>query len=169
MPKPSSLNGRYQLNVWISEEARVHLAVRKQEGVDHTTLIETLIRQDMAQSAGEQVERQSLPVIHESIDTTMRKYLAQLRTDLREDMHMDIVEAMKTTARTSENRLAKLIVRVMRDSGITRRLVFALMSKAHGTEFAHEAYEHAKAAAGQELAARSTARQEVEPLPKEAQ
>ncbi len=168
MPKPSSSNGRYQLNVWISAEARAFLDQCKKEGMDRTTLIETLLRQAMAQRAGEQVERQSLPVIHESIDTTMRKYLAQLRSDLREDMRVEVVEAMKTTARTSENRLARLIVRVMRDTGIARRLVFALMSKTLGTEFAHEAYEHAKAAAGQELAARSTASQEVELLPKEA-
>lgn len=163
MPKKPSSNGDYQLNVWISAEADAYLTrCYERDGLHRKEIIETLLQREMAREAGEQVERQSLPMIHDSIETTMRKYLAQLRSDLREDMHMEIVEAMKTTARASENRLAKLIVRVMRDSGIARRLVFALISKTHGTEFAHEAYEHAKAAAGQELAARSTAKQEAQ-------
>jgi len=163
MPKKPSSNGDYQLNVWISAEADAYLtACYEQDGRHRKEIIETLIRREMAVLAGEQVERQSLPVIQGSIDTTMRKYLAQLRSDLREDMQLEIVEAMKTTTRSTENRLASLIVRAVRDSGLLRRVLYALIAKLLGPEFAKEAYEDARAKVGQELAARSAVKKEVQ-------
>ena len=73
-----------QLNVWISVEAKQYLDERfKQEGRHLNEQIEDYIRQDMAVHEGEIVEQQSLPVIREMVDTTLRKYTAQLRADLR--------------------------------------------------------------------------------------
>ena len=163
MPKKQSSNGKYQLNVWISEQADAYLTqCYERDGRHRNEIIERLIQQDIAVHAGERVERQSLPVINESIDTALRKYTAQLRTDLREDMQLEIVEAVRTISRASDNRLAGLIVRTMRDAGIIRRMLFAFVAKRFGTEFATEAYEDAKAKAGAELAARTTTRKEQE-------
>ena len=163
MPRKRTANGREQLNVWISVEAKQYLDERSEREDRHLNeLIEEFIRKDMAVYHGEVIEQQSLPVISEVIDTKLRKALAQLRTDLREDMQLDILEPMKTVSRNSDNRLASLIVRAVRDAGIIRRLLYALVAKTFGPEFARDAYENAQAKAGQELAARTTARKEAE-------
>ncbi len=152
-----------QLNVWISAEAKQFLdECYEREGRHLYEQIEGYIRQDMAAHRGEVIEQQSLPVIGELVDTTLRKYTAQLRADLREDMRLDILEPMKTVSRNSDDRLASLIVRAVRDAGILRRLLYALVAKTFGPEFASEAYENAKARSGQELAARASARKEAE-------
>src|SRR6266568_5073617 len=157
MPRKRLANGAVQLNVWISVEAKQYMDERfKQEGRHLNEQIEDYIRQDMAIHNGEIVEQQSLPVISEIMNTTLRKYTAQLRADLRDDMRLDILEPMKTVSRNSGDRLASLIVRTVRDAGIIRRLLYALVAKTFGLEFAQEAYENAKARSGQELAARTT-------------
>src|SRR6266566_5928 len=154
MPRKGSANGTVQLNVWISVEAKQYLDERcKQEGCHLNEQIENYIRQNMAIHHGEIIEQQSLPVISEIVDTTLRKYTAQLRADLRDDMRLDILEPMKTVSRNSDDRLASLIVRAVRDAGIIRRLLYALVAKTFGLELARGAYENAKARSGQELAA----------------
>jgi hypothetical protein len=152
-----------QLNVWISEEAKNYLAERaRREDRPMNMLVEELIRQDAARHNGEIIEQQSLPVMSELIETKLRKAIAQLRADFRDDLRLDILESMKTVIRSSDDRLASLIVRAVRDAGIIRRLLYALIAKTFGPEFAHEAYENAKARAGQELTARTPARKEAE-------
>jgi hypothetical protein len=161
MPRKRREDGKVQLNIWISKEAKEYLDERyEREGVHRYEQIESYIRRDMAAHRGEIVEQQSLPVISEIVDTTLRKYTAQLRADLRDDMRLDILEPMKTVSRNSDDRLASLIVRAVRDAGIIRRLLYALMAKTQGPEFAREAYEKAKARSGQELAARTKANKE---------
>lgn len=163
MPKQQRSDGRIQLNVWITREAKLHLDERyKREGCYYTEQIEEYIRQDMAVHHGEIVEQQSLPMISEIIETKLRKATAQLRSDLREDMQLEMIEQIKTITRNSDNRLASLIVRAVRDAGIIRRLLYALVAKMHGAAFATEAYESAREKAGQELASRITAKKEAE-------
>ncbi len=163
MPRKRPANGTVQLNVWISVEAKAYLDERfKQEGRHLNEQIEDYIRQDMAVHHGEIVEQQSLPMISEIIETKIRKATAQLRTDLREDMQLEMIEQIKTITRNSDNRLAGLIVRAVRDSGIIRRLLYALVAKTHGTAFATEAYDDAREKAGQELASRITAKKEAD-------
>jgi gamma-glutamylcysteine synthetase len=163
MPRKRPANGKEQLNVWISSEAKRYLDERSEREDRHLNeLIEEYIQKDMAVHRGEIVEQQSLPVISEIVDTKLRKAMAQLRTDLREDMQLDILEPMKTVSRNSDDRLASLIVRAVRDAGIIRRLLYALVAKTFGAEFAQDAYENAKARSGQELAARTTAWKEKE-------
>jgi len=158
MPRKRPANGAVQLNVWISAEAKQYLDERfEQDGWHLYEQIEGYIQRDMAAHRGEVVEQQSLPVISELVDTTLRKYTAQLRTDLREDMQLEIIEQIKAITRNSDNRLAGLIVRAVRDSGIIRRLLYALVAKTHGAAFAAEAYESAREKAGQELPSRITA------------
>jgi gamma-glutamylcysteine synthetase len=163
MPRKRPANGTVQLNVWISVEARQHLDERfKEEGRHLNEQIEDLIRKDMAVHHGEIVEQQSLPVISEIIETKLRKATAQLRSDLREDMQLEMIEQIKTITRNSDNRLASLIVRAVRDAGIIRRLLYVLVAKTHGAAFATEAYENAREKAGQELAPRATAKKEAD-------
>jgi gamma-glutamylcysteine synthetase len=163
MPRKRPVNGTVQLNVWISVEAKQYLDERfEREGHHLYEQIEDYIRKDMAAHRGELVEQQSLPVISELVDTTLRKYTAQLRTDIREDMQLEIIEQIKTITRNSDNRLASLIVRAVRDSGIIRRLLYALVAKTHGAAFAAEAYESAREKAGQELTSRITAKKEAD-------
>jgi len=163
MPRKRPANGTVQLNVWISIEAKEYLDERfKQEGRHLNEQIEDYIRQDRAVHHGEIVEQQSLPVISEIIETKLRKATAQLRTDLREDMQLEMIEQIKTITRNSDNRLASLIVRAVRDAGIIRRLLYALVAKTHGAAFATEAYESAREKAGQELASRVTAKKEAD-------
>jgi hypothetical protein len=73
MPRKRPANGTVQLNVWISVEAKQYLDERfKQEGCHLNEQIEDYIRQDMAIHRGEIIEQQSLPVISEIVDTTLR-------------------------------------------------------------------------------------------------
>ncbi len=124
MPRKRPANGTVQLNVWISVEAKQYLDERfEREGRHLYEQIEDYIRKDMAAHRGELMEQQSLPVISEIVDTTLRKYTAQLRADLRDDLRLDILEPMKTVSRNSDDRLASLIVRAVRDAGIIRRLL----------------------------------------------
>jgi hypothetical protein len=152
-----------QLNVWIDGDLKVALAERaKREGKTLTDLVEGILQQDVARERGEIIEQQALPVIRDIVQSELRKMGSQLRTDLREDMQLEIVESIKTMTRTSDNRLAALIVRTVRDGHIIRRLLFALTAKLVSAAFAQEAYENAKEKAGQELAARSTKREVTE-------
>lgn len=152
-----------QLNVWIDSDLKDALSERaEREGKKLKELVEHILRQDVARERGEIIEQQSLPVISDIIDSRLRKATAQLRADLLEDMHLEILEAIKTMIRNSDNRLASLIVRAVRDAGIIRRLLYALVAKTHGADFATEAYESAREKAGQELASRITAKKEAD-------
>ena len=77
-------------------------------------------------------------------------------------MQLEMIEQIKTITRNSDNRLASLIVRAVRDTGILRRLLYAFVAKTHGAAFATEAYESAREKAGQELASRVTAKKEAD-------
>ena len=162
MPRKRPANGTVQLNVWISVESKNYLDERyKREGRHRNEQIEEFIRHDMAVRNGEIIEQHSLPVISEIVEANLQKHLAHFRTDLRQDMQFEILEPVKTVIRSSDNRLAGLIVRAVRDAGIIRRFLYALVAKQFGAAFAKEAHDDAKEKVGQELAARSTARKEA--------
>jgi hypothetical protein len=148
-----------QLNVWIDSHLKDALAERaKREKRSVTDLTEAILHQDMARSSGEIVEQQALPIIREIVTTEVRKGIAQLLNDLRDELHLDLMEEIKTVARHSDDRLAKLVARAIRDAGIGRRLVMAHLSKAYGPDFARSAYESAKEDVGKELASKGTTR-----------
>ena len=151
--------GEKQLNVWIDSDLKVALAERaKREKKSVTDLTEEILRQDMARQNGEIIEQQALPIIRDIVTTEVRKGMAQLLGDLRDELHQDLLEEIKTVSRHSDDRLAKLVVRAIRDAGISRRLVVAHLSKAYGPDFARSAYESAKEDAGKELASKATAK-----------
>ena len=151
--------GEKQLNVWIDSDLKDALAERaKREKKSVTDLTEDILLQDMARQNGEMIEQQALPIIREIVTTEVRKGVAQLLNDLRNELHLDLMEEIKTVARLSDDRVAKLVVRAVRDAGISRRLVIAHLSKAYGPDFAKSAYESAKEDAGKELAGKATAK-----------
>jgi activator of HSP90 ATPase len=129
-----------QLNVWIPEAYKNALAQRaKQEDRSVKAIIVELIEQDIARQQGNQVEQQSVPLIREVVITEVRKAVAQLRQDLLEDIRREVVTAIQT----SHARLSKSVTRTVRDSGIMRRLLYALVAKTAGTAFAGKAYQDA--------------------------
>jgi hypothetical protein len=121
-----------------------------------STIAEELITLGLSLKRGEIIEQQSLPVIRDIVQSEIRKGFAQQRIDLREDMNTEVVTEMRAVHRASDNRLAALIVRAIRDSSIARRLIYVVLSRAHGTDFAMKAYEDAKEKTGKELANRTT-------------
>ncbi len=66
---------------------------------------------------------------------------------------------MKTTMCNSDDRSTSLIERAVCEAGIILRLLYALVAKTFGPEFAWDASKHAQAKAGQALAARTTREQ----------
>jgi|SRR6266699_4127068 len=144
-----------RLNMWIPEELKVYLAERaKNEERGMNQIVVDLIRQEMARQQGAVVEQQSLPVIREIVQTELRKALAQQRSDLREDMNLEFTNELKALTRASDNRLAALMVRGLRDSNVARRLTYAMLARTHGPDFANRAYEDAREKAGRDLARR---------------
>jgi hypothetical protein len=68
------------------------------------------------------------------------------------------MDEIKTVMRLSDDRLAKLVVRVVRDAGIGRRLAMAQLSKAYGPDFARSAYESARDDVGKELTEKASSK-----------
>ena len=146
-----------QLNVWIDSDLKDALAQRaKREKTSVTDLTEDILRQDMARQNGEIIEQQALPIIREIVTTEIRKGMAQLLGDLRDELHLHLLEEIKTVTHLSDDRFAKLMVQAVRDAGIGRRLVLAHVSKAYGPDFARSAYESAKEDVGKTLAEKVT-------------
>jgi hypothetical protein len=144
-----------RLNIYVNPD--ISSAVRELAGHEEQRISkvgEELIALGLSIKKGEIIEQQSLPVIQEIVQSEVRKALAQLRTDLREDMQMEFTNQIKALIRASDNRLAALIVRTIRDSNVARRLIYAMLARSHGPDFANRAYEDAKEKAGRDLARR---------------
>jgi hypothetical protein len=127
----------------------------EQTGQPMNNIADELIAIGIAVKNGEVIEQQSLPVIREIIDSSLRKHLAAQRNDLREDMSLEFTNEFKAIQRQSDNRLAALIVRTLRDANIARRLMYTLLAKAYGATFAIQAYEDASEKAGRDISNRS--------------
>jgi hypothetical protein len=132
----------------------------EQSGKPMNVISDELIAIGIAVKRGEIIEQQSLPVIREIIDTSLRKHLATQRNDIREDMALEFTNEIKALSRASDNRLAALIVKALRDANIARRLMYALLAKAYGGTFAMQAYEDASQKAGRDIAKRPSSKEE---------
>ena len=140
-----------QLNVWIAEELRSYVAQRaEQEHRGMNLIIADLIRADMARRQGQLAEQSSLAVVREIVASELQKSSAQLRRDLREDREYE-AESAREWVKKQLDRLAGLMVMSVRNGSITRRLTYALLSKAHGSDFAQKAYDHAREKAHADL------------------
>jgi uncharacterized protein YprB with RNaseH-like and TPR domain len=135
-----------QLNVWIDGDIKDALANRAQrEGKSLKELIEGILRQDVVRQNGERIE---LPLIREMIAAEVEKAAMEL--------HSELLKEIDILLRRHIDRLAKHVVRIAHDIGISRQLQTAHLSKAYGLAFAKEAYEHAEAGVRKELPFRST-------------
>jgi len=127
----------------------------------HTNIfIEELIQQETARRQGELIESTMLPILREMIQQEFLRVIAQLHTQLREEIHREnqesqasIVAEMKSRERRSDDRLASLIIRAIREGGISRRMLFTYLAK-EDSQFAMEVYEDARAKVGKDIATR---------------
>lgn len=141
-----------QLNVWISEEYRNWIAERaEKEQCGMNKIVADLIREDIARHNEEFTQNASLLVLQEILAKELRQTHAQLRQHLREDRaeeREDLWELFKKQF----DRLAGLTVSAIRNGGIARRLLYILLSKAHGSNFAKEAHDYAEKKTNEDLA-----------------
>jgi len=145
-----------QLNVWIDGHLKDTLAKQAEyEELSVKEFTERIITKAVTQYQGEVLEKQALPIIRDLVQSELRKALAQMLMELREDVHAEIIQQMKyLTQRSDEHhseRIAALSVRTVRDSSINRHLLYSLLAKSQGIAFARDAYEHAKEKAAREL------------------
>jgi len=155
---------RKQLNVLVDADLRDALAdLAEKEGKKFGEFIEDILRREVARHRGEVIEAQALPAIHDLLENTVHKAMAQLRAEIRHDLEQEVVEEVKRLIRQSDSRLAPLIVRGDRDSGIVRRLLFTLIAKTVDEDFAQEAYADAKEQETKELSARVIIKEDREP------
>lgn len=139
-----------QLNVWIPEDLRNHVAQRaKDEKRGQKAIIADLIREDIARRNGELVTQNALVVVQEIIAAEIRQAHAQLHRDLREDREQE-AETFFERLKKQFDRLAGLTVMAVRNGGITRSLTYTSLSKAYGSEFAKQVYDHAREKAHQD-------------------
>jgi len=134
-----------RLNIWISEEAKDYLEQRKNQenkpGMN--VIVEELVRADMARRQGSIIEQQSLPAITETVRAEVRLATADLRRELRQDRELESI-AERDFLRKHFDRVAGLVVHSIRNSGIGRRLIYSMLAKAYGVEFALEVFQDAK-------------------------
>lgn len=144
-----------RLDAWIPEDLKSYLAERaERENRGMNLVLADLIRQEQAREQGAIIEQQSLPIIREIVRSELRLQLADLRQHLQDDMAFEFTTRLKEVIQKNTNRLAALIMRPTRDSAVVRRMIFTVLSKAHGPDFALRAFNDAKEKVGQELAAR---------------
>jgi hypothetical protein len=146
---------RKRLDVHIDEERYEYIkGVSDRSGTPMNVIADELLAIGIAVKRGEVIEQQSLPVIREIVDTSLRKHLARQRETIREDMQLEFTNEIKAISRASDNRLAALIVKTLRDANIARRLMYTILAKAYGSQFAMTAYEDASQKAGRDIAHR---------------
>ena len=146
-----------QLNVWLPEGLKMYLDERaRRENKHRKTIIVELLEQDRARQQGEFIEQESLPLFREVLQTELRKFLAQQRSNLQDDLDDQfqkiISELEELVPPHMLTRIAKLATRAVRDGGINRHLLYSSLSKAHGSQFAEKAYDDAEKQVNEELA-----------------
>lgn len=146
-----------QLNVWVPEYLKTYLDERsKREKKPRNAIIVELLEQDRARRQGEFIEQESLPLFREVLQTEMRKFLAQQRSNLQDDLDDQYQKIMTELEELVPphmlTRVAKLATRAVRDGGINRHLLYSSLSKAHGSQFAEKAYDDAERQVNEELA-----------------
>src|SRR5215469_7729079 len=129
-----------RFDAWIPEELKTYLAERaKREGnKGMNQVLADILRAEIAREQGAIIEQQSLPVIREIVQTELRKALAIQREQIREDMSLEFTNEFKAVTRASDNRLAALLVRAIRDASISKRMIYTVLSKLVSPSFAQE-------------------------------
>ena len=154
------MSEKERFNLYFSSDIATAIRALAGSTRQQSRVAEELIRLGLSLKNGEVIAQRSLPVIHEIVETALLKTQAQLRTDLREEMlnqnqesKADIIAEMKARERRSDDRLASLIIRAIREGGISRRMLFTYLAK-DDAQFAMEVYDDAKAKVGKDIATR---------------
>jgi hypothetical protein len=141
-----------RFDVWLPSDLYDALSAQsEQEGRPMRAIVEEYVRAGMARTRGEELEQRALPLMREIVSTELRKANAQLYTKLSEGLQADLLAEIKTQGRRSDDRLAALSLRAIREGGIAWRLVYALIARQLSPTIAGEAYQDAKAKAGESL------------------
>ena len=144
-----------RIHLYLTQETLRALQEMARQPGEISAAAEELLQAGLSLKKGEMVEQQSLPVIRDIVQNELRKTVAQLRNDLREDMRLDLLAEIKTLGRRSDDRLAALIVKAIRDAGIGRRMIYALLAKTAGPNFTQEVFQDAVEKVGKDLASRT--------------
>lgn len=144
---------RKRLDVQVRAEYRDYIyAESDRTGRNLNAIADELLGIALAFKNGEIVEQQSLPVIREIVQTELRRTKAELRIEIREDMNLQIVHPLNEAIGKGINRVASLVSRALRDTGTIRRLVYTVLARAYGPEFAEDTFMDAREKASRELA-----------------
>lgn len=140
-----------QLNVWIPEEYRNWIAERaEQENCGMNKIIADLIRDDIARHKEEFTQNASLLVLQEMLAREIHQTHTQLRQHLRADRAEEREDSWELFKKQFD-RLAGLVVNATRNGGIARRMLYILLSKTHGSNFAKEAHVYAEKKTSEDL------------------
>jgi hypothetical protein len=120
----------------------------KQSGKPETTLLEEYIAAGLARDHGELIEQNSLPAIREAVRETVREEVKRAMAELYQQLSTDL----QKSAKRSDDRLAALIVKAARYSGIGQRMLYSFIAKSVSTEFALKMFEAAKEQTGKDIA-----------------
>jgi len=116
----------------------------KRSGKPETTLLEEYIAAGLARDNGELIEQNSLPAIRAAIREEVAKAMQELYQQLSTDL--------QKSARRSDDRLAALILKAARYSGVGQRMLYSFIAKSISTDFALKMFEAAKEQTGRDIA-----------------
>jgi hypothetical protein len=146
---------RKRLDVQIDKEKYDYIkGISDESGMPMNVIANELLALGIAVKQGEVIEQQSLPILREAIDTSIRKHISRQSESIREDIRLEIaheLDELKEISRTSNNKLAALVVKTLRDANIARRLLYQLLAKAYGAPFATATYEDASKKASRDI------------------
>lgn len=115
----------------------------KRSGIPATTLLEDYIAKGLARDSGVLIEQNSLPAVRQAVKEEVARAMQELYQQLSVDL--------QKSARRSDDRLAALIVRAARYSGIAQRMLYALITKLVSPQYAGSSYEDAREKTGVDL------------------
>lgn len=116
----------------------------RRTGIPATTLLENYIAKGLARDSGELVEQNSLPAVQQAVKEEVAKAIQELYHHLSTDL--------QKSARRSDDRLIALIVKGVRSSSITQRMLFTFIGKIVDSTYAKHTFEEAKELAGKDMA-----------------
>lgn len=129
-------------------------SVSDTSGVPMNSIANELLALGIAVRQGEVIEQQSLPILRDAIDTSIRKHISRQSESLREAIRLEIaneLDELKEISRASNTKLAALVVKTLRDANIARRLLYHLLAKAYGDAFALATYEDTSLKASRDI------------------
>jgi CRP-like cAMP-binding protein len=134
-----------QIGLRVEARLKDGLAERAERtGLPETSILEDYMAAGLARDNGELIEQNSLPAIRQAV----REEVAKAMQDLYQQLSVDL----QKSARRSDDRLAALIVKAARYSGIGQRMLYSLTAKMVTQDFAAKMYEAAKEQTGKDIA-----------------